>query len=54
MRNQGKIKLGFYPLPVAEAVRLKNFLVLPGAILSLGFSLQSGFTVDEVRRHGKI
>jgi SAM-dependent methyltransferase len=29
MRNQGKIKLGFYPLPVAEAVRLKNFLVFP-------------------------
>jgi hypothetical protein len=27
MRNQGKIKLGFYPLPVAEARRLKNYLL---------------------------
>ena len=27
MRNQGKIKLGFYPLPVAEARRLKNCLL---------------------------
>src|SRR5689334_9120126 len=27
MRNHGKIKLGFYPLPVAEAIRLKNYLV---------------------------
>ena len=27
MRNQGKIKLGFYPLPIAEALRLKNLLV---------------------------
>jgi uncharacterized methyltransferase DUF6094 len=26
MRNQGKIKLGFYPLPVVEAKRLKNCL----------------------------
>jgi len=29
MRNHGKIKLGFYPLPVAEAGRLKNCLVCP-------------------------
>jgi len=29
MRNQGKIKLGFYPLPIVEAARLKNFLVFP-------------------------
>jgi len=27
MRNHGKIKLGFYPLPVTEAMRLKNYLV---------------------------
>ena len=27
MRNHGKIKLGFYPLPVAEARRLKNCLL---------------------------
>jgi len=26
MRNPGKIKLGFYPLPVAEAKRIKNYL----------------------------
>jgi hypothetical protein len=29
MRNHGKIKLGFYPLPVPEAIRLKNCLVCP-------------------------
>jgi hypothetical protein len=27
MRNHGKIKLGFYPLPVAEAMRLRNYLL---------------------------
>jgi hypothetical protein len=27
MRNQGKIKLGFYPLPAAEAMRLRNYLL---------------------------
>jgi hypothetical protein len=27
MRNQGKIKLGFYPLPIVEAGRLKNYLI---------------------------
>ncbi len=27
MRTHGKIKLGFYPLPTAEAVRLRGFLV---------------------------
>jgi hypothetical protein len=26
MRNQGKVKLGFYPLPVVEAKRLRNYL----------------------------
>ena len=29
MRPHGKIKLGFYPLPVPEAERLKNCLALP-------------------------
>lgn len=29
MRPHGKIKLGFFPLPVAEARRLKNYLVFP-------------------------
>jgi hypothetical protein len=27
MRNHGKIKLGFYPLPVAEAMRLRSYLL---------------------------
>lgn len=27
MRNHGKIKLGFYPLPIAEAIRLKKLLI---------------------------
>jgi len=27
MRNHGKIKLGFYPLPAAEAMRLRNYLL---------------------------
>src|SRR5262245_14622735 len=30
MRNQGKIKLGFYPLPVAEAKRLRSYLSFQG------------------------
>ena len=29
MRLQGKIKLGFYPLPVAEARRFASFLKFP-------------------------
>lgn len=29
MRPQGQTKLGFFPLPVAEAKRLKNWLVFP-------------------------
>ena len=29
MRPHGKVKLGFYPLPVAEAERLRNCLAFP-------------------------
>lgn len=29
MRPQGKIKLGFFPLPAIEARRLRNFLIFP-------------------------
>ena len=29
MRPQGQTKLGFFPLPIAEAKRLKNWLVFP-------------------------
>lgn len=29
MRPHGKTKLGFYPLPVPEAERLRNCLVFP-------------------------
>lgn len=29
MRPHGKIKLGFFPLPIAEAARLRNCLILP-------------------------
>jgi hypothetical protein len=29
MRLVGKVKLGFYPLPVAEAERIRRFLVYP-------------------------
>jgi hypothetical protein len=35
VRNQGKIKLGFYPLPVIEAKRLKNCLNLRDAFSAL-------------------
>lgn len=30
MRLEGKVKLGFYPLPVAEAARIRRFLRYPG------------------------
>src|SRR6267154_3375976 len=29
MRNAGRLKLGFYPLPIAEAKRLKGYLSIP-------------------------
>lgn len=29
MRPHGQTKLGFFPLPVAEAKRLKNWLIFP-------------------------
>ncbi len=29
MRNAGRLKLGFFPLPQSEAVRLRNFLAFP-------------------------
>ena len=29
MRPQGQTKLGFFPLPMAEAKRLKNWLTFP-------------------------
>src|SRR6185437_1314224 len=29
LRPHGKIKLGFFPLPIAEAARLRNCLILP-------------------------
>jgi hypothetical protein len=35
MRPHGKTKLGFYPLPVAEAERLRNCLVFPPAFSAL-------------------
>ena len=32
MRPHGKTKLGFFPLPVPEAKRLKNWLTFPGVL----------------------
>ena len=31
MRFQGKSRLGFYPLPLSEAQRIRNFLQFPSA-----------------------
>ena len=30
MRFQGKSRLGFYPLPLIEAQRIRRFLLFPG------------------------
>jgi hypothetical protein len=35
MRNQGKLKLGFYPLPIAEANRLRKFLLFSGSFSAI-------------------
>jgi hypothetical protein len=31
LRFQGKSRLGFYPLPLSEAQRIRNFLQFPSA-----------------------
>jgi len=43
MRPQGQTKLGFFPLPVAEAKRLRNWLIFPE-----GFSAIDPFVGDGV------
>jgi hypothetical protein len=35
MRPPGKIKLGFFPLPVPEAARLRNFLAFTSEFSAL-------------------
>ncbi len=35
MRPHGKTKLGFFPLPAAEAARLRNCLVFPPGFSAL-------------------
>ncbi len=42
MRPPGKIKLGFFPLPVAEAARLKNFLAFASDCSALDPSVGDG------------
>src|SRR5258708_26102038 len=35
MRNVGRIKLGYYPLPEAEGTRLRNLLKYPSEMVSV-------------------
>ena len=42
MRPQGKIKLGFYPLPAAEARRLATFLKFPPRFSALDACVGDG------------
>ena len=50
MRAQGQAKLGFYPLPPAEAKRLKNSTPQPIAKRVESFFASSG-TFEAVRLH---
>jgi hypothetical protein len=58
MRPHGKTKLGFFPLPLAEAERLKNCLAFPSEFSALDPCAGDGVAFDrllegtEVRRYG--
>jgi hypothetical protein len=58
MRPHGKTKLGFFPLPLAEAERLKNCLVFPSEFSALDPCAGDGVAFNrllegtEVRRYG--
>src|SRR5580692_348588 len=58
MRPHGKTKLGFYPLPVPEAERLKNCLVCPSEFSALDPCVGDGVAFahlllgTEARRYG--
>jgi len=48
MRPQGKTKLGFFPLPVAEAERLKNCLTFASAFSALDPCVGDGVALNRL------
>ena len=52
MRFEGKGRLGFYPLPLSEAERIRNFLQFPGPPSSALDACVGDATAFEVITHG--
>lgn len=50
MRPHGKVKLGFFPLPIAEAERLHNFLTLPDEFSALDPCVGDGVAFTHLLR----
>jgi hypothetical protein len=51
MRAQGKIKLGFFPLPIAEAKRLRSILAFPRQLSALDPCVGDGLAFVKLVEH---
>ena len=53
MRPQGQIKLGFFPLPIAEAKRLRNWLIFPDQFSAVDPCVGDGVAFRTLLRHAR-
>ena len=50
MRNAGRLKLGHYPLPVEEAINLRQLLIAPGPFFAVDPCAGDGTALIEVTK----
>ena len=50
MRNAGRLKLGYYPLPIEEARNLRNLLIAPHPFFAVDPCAGDGTALVEITR----
>ena len=54
MRFQGKSRLGFYPLPLCEAERIRRFLLFPGSSSAIDPCVGDGVAFEAITSDAEV